>query len=253
MIRPIRAACALLLFVLAGCQQSTSVPRDSGNSPDILLFNGNGTSRNGVAVLEALLEANGFRYDTIDSPHLDALPDARLREYRLFIVPGGNFEVLGQGLKRETVARVRAAVLAGLNYHGICAGAFFAGDSPYNGLNLTSVRFRFYAISNDGIRKAVVPIKTANGVTYDQYWEDGPELSGWGDVVASYPDGTPAVVQGHLGVGWVVLSGVHAEAPEGWRESMRFRTSAEIDNAFAVTLIRAALERTALTQFSGPP
>ena len=128
MIRPIRAACALLLFVLAGCQQSTGVPRDPGNAPDILLFNGNGTSRNGVSVLQALL-ANGFRYDTIDSPHLDALPDARLREYRLFIVPGGNFEVLGQGLKRETVARVRAAVLAGLNYHGICAGAFFAGDS----------------------------------------------------------------------------------------------------------------------------
>ena len=253
MIRPIRAACASLLFLLTGCGQSTSVPRDSGSSPDILLFNGNGVSRNGVAALEALLEANGFRYDTIDSPRLDALPDGRLREYRLFIVPGGNFEVLGQGLKRETVARVRAAVRDGLNYHGICAGAFFAGNSPFNGLNLTGVQFHFYAISSDGIRKAVVPIKTADGHTYDQYWEDGPQLSGWGDVVASYPDGTPAVVQGHLGVGWVVLSGVHAEAPEGWRESMRFRTSAEIDNAFAVTLIRAALERTALTQFSGPP
>src|SRR6187397_1767655 len=114
MIRPIRAACAALLFVLAGCQQSTSVPRDSKSPPDILLFNGNGISRNGVAALQALLEASGFRYDTIDSPHLDALPDTRLREYRLLIVPGGNFEVLGQGLKRETVARVRAAVLAGL-------------------------------------------------------------------------------------------------------------------------------------------
>jgi glutamine amidotransferase-like uncharacterized protein len=250
MIPPIRAAWACLLLVLAGCHQSTSVPRDLKSSPDILLFNGTGISRNGVAVLEALLTANDLPYDTIDSAHLDAMPDARLRGYRLLIVPGGNFETLGQGLKRETVARVRAAVQTGLNYHGICAGAFFAGDSPYNGLNLTGLRFPFYAISSDGIRKAVVPIKTPDGMTYDQYWEDGPELSGWGDVVASYPDGTPAVVQGHLGAGWVVLSGVHAEAPESWRENMHFRTSAKTDNDFAVTLIRAALERTPLPQFS---
>jgi hypothetical protein len=66
MIRPIRAACVSLVFVLAGCQQSTSVPRDSRSSPDILLFNGTGISRNGVAALEALLTEHGFRYDTID-------------------------------------------------------------------------------------------------------------------------------------------------------------------------------------------
>jgi glutamine amidotransferase-like uncharacterized protein len=245
----IRAACASLLLALAGCQQSGSAPRDSGRSPDILLFNGTGISRNAVAALEALLRADGLRFDTIDSSQLDALSDAGLLEYRLLIVPGGNFEALGQGLRPETVARVRNAVRHGLNYHGICAGAFFAGDSPYNGLNLTGVRFRFYAISNDGIRKSVVPIKIAEGLTYDQYWEDGPELSGWGDVIATYPDGTPAVVQGNLGAGWIVLSGVHAEAPESWRKNMRFRTSAKIDNAFALTLIRAALERKPLPRF----
>jgi hypothetical protein len=184
---PIRAACAFLLCVIAACQQSGSVPRDSRSAPSILLFNGTGISRNGSAALEALLEEHGFSYETIDSAHLDALPDSQLRKYRLLIVPGGNFEVLGKALKRETVARVRAAVRSGLNYHGICAGAFFAGDSPYNGLNLTGVRFPFYAISRDGVRKAVVPIKTANGATYDQYWEDGPELSGWGDVMPAIP------------------------------------------------------------------
>jgi len=214
------------------------------------LFNGTGTSPNGVAALAALLAANGLAYDTVDSPHLDALPDARLRKYRLLIVPGGNFEILGRGLKHETVARVRAAVRSGLSYHGICAGAFFAGDSPYNGLNLTGVRFGFYSISRDGIRKAVVPINTPDGRSYDQYWEDGPSLSGWGDAIASYPDGTPAVVQGKLGDGWIVLSGVHAEAPESWRGNMRFRTSVEVDNAFALALIRAALERTPLPRYS---
>jgi glutamine amidotransferase-like uncharacterized protein len=238
-----RVACAALLFALPGCRQS----------PGILLFSGTGTSRNDVAALEALLTADGLGYDTIDSSDLDELSDARLRQYRLLIVPGGNFESLGQGLAPKTVARIRDAVRSGLNYHGICAGAFFAGDSPYNGLNLTGVRFGFHAISREGIRKAAVPIKTADGRTYDHYWEDGPELSGWGDVVAQYRDGTPAVVQGPVGAGWVVLSGIHAEAPENWRDGMEFRTSAKIDNAFAVTLIRAALERTPLPRFGKTP
>jgi glutamine amidotransferase-like uncharacterized protein len=249
MPRTFRAACVSLLLFLAGCQPSGSEPRDSTVSDGILLFNGDGTSRNGVAALEKLLTAHGFRYDTIDSRELDEMPEVGLRHYRLLIVPGGNFESLGNGLKAETVARVHAAVRKGLNYHGICAGAFFAGDSPYNGLNLTGVRFPFYAISKAGVRKAVVPIETADGLTYDQYWEDGPELSGWGQVVARYSDGTPAVVQGRVGAGWMVLSGVHAEAPESWRDDMQFRTSADIDNAFAVTLIRAALEGAPLPRF----
>jgi hypothetical protein len=49
----------------------------------------------------------------------------------------------------------------GLNYLAICAGAFFAGASPYSGLDLTSgVRFGFYSLEARGIRKA--PVEIAN-------------------------------------------------------------------------------------------
>ena len=82
----------------------------------------------------------------------------------------------------------------------------------------------------------------------DHYWEDGPQLAGWGEVVATYPDGAPAVVQGASGHGWVVLSGVHPEAPESWRQGMTFATPASVDNAYAVTLVEAALRGTRLRQ-----
>jgi len=46
----------------------------------------------------------------------------------------------------------------------VCAGGFFAGDSGYNGLNLTSgVRFGFYAAEARGVRKAAVAITGAAG------------------------------------------------------------------------------------------
>jgi hypothetical protein len=86
-----------------------------------------------------------------------------------------------------------------------------------------------------------VAITAPGAPTLDQYWEDGPQLAGWGAVVAKYPDGTPAVVEGTAGSGLVILAGVHPEAPESWRRGMTFTTPARDDNAYAGTLVRAAL------------
>ena len=47
-----------------------------------------------------------------------------------------------------------------------------------------------------------------------QYWEDGLQFTGWGHVLATYPDGTPAIVEGTYGAGRVILTGPHPEAPE---------------------------------------
>ena len=100
-----------------------------------------------------------------------------------------------------------------------------------------------------GIRKAPVAITAAGGQTFDQYWEDGPQLTGWGAVVGKYPDETPAIVEGTFGNGWIVLTGVHPEAPASWRGGMDFRTPVNIDNAYAATLIRAALNRELLPHY----
>jgi len=232
----------LLLWVVpvlvAGCAASEQ------RAPDILLFNGRGTSRGDVAAVEDILRDSGLRYSTANSARLDAISESELKTYRLLVIPGGNFVDVGNGLTTRTTTKLRSAIGSGLGYLGVCAGAFVAGASPYNGLNLTNgVMFPFYALENRGIRKAPVFVTTAAGATLEVYWEDGPQLTGWGQPVARYPDGTPAVVQGSFGDGWVVLTGVHPEAPESWRRPLAFTTRAGPSQAYAAALIEAALNR----------
>ena len=230
---------------------ATSAPLKSNGIDPILLFNGTGTSPNDVAAVGEILNSNKLNYATVNSSQLNQMSESRVRTYRLLIVPGGNFIDMGNSLTSSTTANIRKAVQNGLNYLGICAGAFLAGDSGYyNSLNLTSgVRFSFYSGENQGIRKAAVAIAFPGEPTLDQYWENGPQFAGWGTIVAKYPDGTSAIVEGEFGGGWVVLTGVHPEAPEGWRRGMTFTTSARVDNAYAVTLIQAALNRTPLPHY----
>ena len=197
-----------------------------------------------------ILNDSQLDYSTATSRQLNEMGESQIRKHRLLIIPGGNFVDIGNSLTSGAARNVRNAVQHGLNYLGICAGGFFAGNSPYNGLNLTSgVRFGFYAAEGRGIRKAVVAIASAGGLTLDQYWEDGPQFAGWGAVVGKYPDGTPAIVEGSFGSGWVVLAGVHPEAPANWRRGMTFHTLAREDNAYAATLIRAALNRAPLPHY----
>jgi glutamine amidotransferase-like uncharacterized protein len=240
----------LAIIVLATACVGCAIDVRPPAAAPILLFSGAGTSREDVQALERVLDDRGFAYASADSAQLNAMNESRMRQYRLLIVPGGNFVDIGKNLTSNTTANVRRAVRSGWHYLGLCAGAFFAGNSPYNGLNLTSgVRFGFYEAERRGIRKAAVPISGAGIATRDQYWEDGPELTGWGDVAAKYPDGTPAVAEGTFGSGWVILSGVHPEAPAEWRRGLTFHTALAENTAYAATLVRAALDGTPLPHY----
>lgn len=248
----VEAGRRILVVASLGLLLSTAcaIRSTSSGSPTILLFNGSGTSPNDVAAFEKILNEKDFGYTTANSQQLNKMSESQLKAYRLLIVPGGNFEQIGNGLTPSATANVRNSVHSGLNYLGICAGAFFAGNSPYNGLNLTSgVKFNFYALEDQGVRKAALVIAIAGSPAADHYWEDGPQLTGWGDVVARYPDGTPAIVEGSSGDGWVILSGIHPEAPESWRGGLTFNTPASVDNAYAATLISAALNRIRLEHY----
>jgi glutamine amidotransferase-like uncharacterized protein len=241
----------LLLASVAACRSHRGIPLTSSNVAPILLFSGAGTSASDVAAVEDVLDDNRLVYSTADSSQLNAMSETRLKVYRLLIFPGGNFIEMGSNLDPRTTASIRSAVQGGLNYVGICAGVFLAGYSSfYKNLNLTSgVHFKFYSAEARGQRKAALAIASPGTATLDQYWEDGPELTGWGTVVGKYPDGTPAVVEGAFGSGFVVLSGVHAEAPENWRRGMVFNTPASVDHAYSAKLIFAALNRSWLTHY----
>src|SRR5262249_19930972 len=161
--------------------------------PPILLFNGTGTSPNDVTAVEEILKEQQLSYSTVNSAQLNAMSESRLRSHQLLIIPGGDFMVIGKGLLPSTTAKVRGAVQDGLNYLGICAGGFLAGDSTDNSLNLTDgVRFGVYSAEGQGVRKAAVAISGPDAPPLDHYWELGPKFAGWGAVVGKYPDGTPA-------------------------------------------------------------
>src|SRR4051812_41101728 len=131
----------------AGDSSAAAVRRPASDGrAGILLFTGRGTSPDDAAALERILGGSGLRYSTAGSSRLDAMGESDLAAYQLLIIPGGNFAEMGHGIGVNTTAKIRNAVAGGLGYLGICAGAFLAGNSPYNGLNLTSgVRFTFYA------------------------------------------------------------------------------------------------------------
>ena len=221
--------------------------------PLVLLFVGTGTSSGDVSAVKTILGDLSLTYATATSSQLNAMSESTLKTYKLFLMPGGDAITISKYLSSTTITNLHNAIVNdGLHYLGICAGAFFADSSGvYHYLNLTpsGVWFNYYADEFKGIHKEAVEIKGANGTTLDQYWQDGPQLSGWGSVVGKYPDGTPAIVEGYSGKGWVILSGVHPEAPASWRTGMTFTTSVAVDNAYAETLVTDALNAISLTHF----
>jgi len=219
--------------------------------PPVLLFNGSGTSASDVTAVENILNSLSLKFATANSSQLNSMSLTHLKSFKLFIVPGGNSITIGKYLTHTATANVHNAVInGGLHYLGICAGGFFGGYSIHNGLNLTSgVWFNYFADYFKGINKAAVLVTASNGSKLDQYWQQGPQFHGWGTIVGKYPDGTPDVVEGKSGYGWVILSGVHPEATAGWRYGMTFTTSVTADNDYARTLVMAALNGTSLAHF----
>src|SRR5215472_5738428 len=113
------------IVIGAACtMHQARLPADAAS---ILLFNGRGTAGEDVRALEDLLKSKRLEYSTVTSSEMNQMPASRLAKYRLLIVPGGNFVEIGNGLTKTATANIHNAVNDGLNYLGICAGAFFAG------------------------------------------------------------------------------------------------------------------------------
>jgi glutamine amidotransferase-like uncharacterized protein len=220
------------------------------SSVPVLIYNGTGTSSSDVAAVESIVSSLHLGYHTANSSALDKMSVSQLLSYRLFLMPGGNAITISAYLTKTATANVRSAVSSGLNYLGICAGGFFSGSSAYhNFTNLTAgVWFNVYN-TGKGTGKEAISITFPGGVKRDIYWQDGPNLNGWGKVVAKYPNGVTAMSEGYYGKGFVLLSAVHPEAPASWRYGMTFYTSLDNDLAYARTLVTSALNRTMLAHF----
>ena len=253
----------LVLVIATGCgsptwsgntaAQPTSLATSISTSStvSVLLYNGTGTSSSDVAAVESVLSTLKLSYATANASQIESMSESKLASYKLLIVPGGNSIKIGDGLTKVATTKIHDAVVNdGLHYLGICAGAFFGGYSIYNGLNLTNgVWFNFYADEFKGIHIEAVPVTFPNKTTMDIYWQDGPQLSGWGEIISKYPDGVPAMVEGKSGNGWVMLTGVHPEAPASWRTGLKFRTPLTTDLTYAGKLVTAAMNGTTLPHY----
>ena len=112
------------LLAIMSVAWTACAPAAPGHVPPILLFNGKGKSANDVAAVETILHDKHLDYSTVNSARLNAMGESQLMAYRLMIVPGGDFIAMGDSLTAGTTANVHNAVQGGLNYLGICAGAF---------------------------------------------------------------------------------------------------------------------------------
>lgn len=53
---------------------------------------------------------------------------------------------MGNNLTSETITIIQKAVYQGLNYMGICAGGFLAGNTQNNSFNIANnVQFKFFS------------------------------------------------------------------------------------------------------------
>jgi hypothetical protein len=236
---------------LNGATTDSTAPLQLSGTVPILIYNGSGTSSTDVTAVESVVSSMGLSYHTANSSQLNAMTSSQLLAYKLFLMPGGNAITISGYLTKNATTAVHDAVHAGLNYLGICAGGFFAGSSAYHNFsNLTSGRwFNVWSNYGKGIGKEAVSISFPSGTKLDIYWQDGPDLSGWGSVVAKYPTGATAITEGYWGSGFVLLSAIHPEAPASWRYGMSFYTPLDVDLAFARTLVSAALNRTMLPHY----
>lgn len=225
----------------------------------ILLFNGQGISTSDWQSFQSILKEMNLEMETANSSQLETMTLEQLKQYSLIIVPGGKASTISSGLSGAARLRVRQAVRDfGVSYLGICAGAWAAVGTQANTNTETSYGFlviygshllNWWPDGNTNAVADVVPVQFADGRSRQLVWYGGPATPEWpGGVVARYSNGKAAISQAYSGKGFVVLSGPHPEAPQGWRNTAGNDPDG-LDYDITKELIIAALNRQPMNHY----
>ena len=158
----------------------------------------------------------------------------KLSDGCLLVMPGGADLPYCKKLNGEGNRKIRHFIEQGGAYLGICAGAYYGcAELDFIGLDYSVKGKRELALF-DGIAKGSLP-KFTNGQLYDEgikskamveitlaqggkktfYYHGGccfePATNAVYRPLAYYPDGSLAMIEGDLGQGYYLLSGVHFE------------------------------------------
>ncbi|PPG68410.1 hypothetical protein C5C31_11155 [Rathayibacter rathayi] len=164
----------------------------------------------------------GYRVEYVGPGTGTALTAAALARAELYVQPGGGSDLDGVWSDLEPIADdLREWVQNGGSYLGLCFGAYLAGSEPGFDL-LPGDAFGWAGSEGSTVpddRDTVIPV-TWRGDTRHVYFQDGPGFtiddSADVDVLATYSDGTPAVLVAAYGKGRVGVAGPHPEADRSW-------------------------------------
>lgn len=167
----------------------------------------------------------------------------------LWIQPGGESLIVAENINPDLQRAVREFVGNGGGYVGFCAGAFFADSFIHQtnvaGLGIFAGFSKSYINSNSN---AAMLEMNWNGQKRLVYREEGPYLEisiGQSMFVpfAYYPTGEIASAYGYYGRGKVIITGVHPEAPQYWRDDIHSQDPDGLDYDLAIEMINWAKNR----------
>ena len=247
-----------LLFISLSTSAHSSEPVRKYTT-GALIFNGKGTSASDANSLVKIINSKGLSYKVANSDDLNAMSVDDLSKYGVIVWPGGHANQMTNSLTLEARRNVRSAVRdVGVNFAGFCAGAWMGvgdeiplrGDLDIGFALLPGKLLDEYFPDGREPTAAMVLTSFADGSKHDLVWWGGPVTPNIrGGVVAKYPDGSPEITQAFSGKGFVVLTGTHPEAPQGWRDAEGLNDTDGLDFELAWKLVNSALTQMALPAF----
>ena len=215
----------------------------------MLFYNGVGVTTGEITDLEAMITRAGYTYKAVDAADLAIMTPAELAAYRLIVWPGGNAITQENALSaanQEVFTNIHNAVVkSGVSYIGFCAGSFIAETSnEYHTFDLARTYFNFYKQNTIETLSIEFPQAPSKELVY---W-NGPVVK-FGYTIARFPNGAEAIGEDFVGKGFVILSGLHPEAALNWGVTGYTAAEQTVDNNYAVTLIKAAYNRTLLPHY----
>ncbi len=220
-----------------------------------LIYHGDATAFGDVESISEILDHQGISHQDVTSEELNRMSIDELAQFGMLIWPGGYAGQMSASLEPKARQAIQQAVRErGVSFVGICAGAFIAvspaaavGESgPSWGLSiLPAPTLPYYHLEDEGIDYSLVEVEVSGGQRGRFVWWGGPALPEVSKgVIARYADDhQPAVIQTQAGLGWVILSGPHPEAPRSWRTKLGLLPSDGLDRRWAGQLFLSALHR----------
>ena len=227
----------------------------------ILVYRGPGGCNSCAGAAAEIFNTKKYNQYKVEFVGKSTLNKETLQDAVLWVQPAGNAITAAKNLGEENLSLLREFVKKGGNYLGFCAGAFLSDkfvddDNEVMGINiLPFVTLDYEVNEEDNIDMTWINwngkkrhVFFNGGATFDL--QEQNQLLGIFKkevpirVIATYEaDGRPAVAQTTYGLGNVVISGPHPEAPQTWKDNNEVEDEDGSDLDLARQLADLALSR----------